>query len=1035
MGRIECRSFLEDAFRVFLSLFCVALATLSSNQQATGEEISSTVSFSQDIRQLLSDRCFLCHGPDQKSRQADLRLDDFDSATEWAIVPGDPEGSEVITRITSDDPDLRMPPPESNKPPLTAEQVQLLKQWIAEGAEYEKHWAFGSPNRPKLPKVDHAQWNNHPIDQFVLTKLQELGWEPSPRADRRALLRRASLDLTGLPPTPEQIQEFLADQSPKAWSRALDRLLNSSSYGEHQARHWLDAARYADTNGYQYDFERDQWVWRDWVIAAFNTNKPFDEFTIEQLAGDLLPNATSHQRLATGFNRNHPITVEGGIIDEEYRVEYVLDRTTTAGTVWMGLTLGCARCHDHKYDPLTQKEFYQLSAFFNQVPERGMRGFNPSEKITSPLQEAKVLEAEEELAAAEQALITALDALEYPPLEQLFLEIGSENDADWQVQQPESAQSLKGSTLKTLEDNRILAAGENPAQDVYEVVLPVEKDPVRAIRLTAIPVSSGSKQWLGRSANGNFVLSEIEIEATRPETPLQFESVEIASASASYSQSRYEIDHAVDGSLDDSGWAILGKPGSAETEQTATVTLAQPVLAGKRVKLKIRLRFESSFAQHQIGQFRLATSRSYGNVLSAIALPAAEKPQREWTTEQRLAVAELLAERGESEALQAARQRLTAVRKLQEELRDETPETMVMRDMEKSRGAYVLDRGEYDKRGERVEPDTPGWLPPMDESYPRNRLGLAQWLTDPKHPLTARVTVNRFWLELFGLGLLDSPEDFGLQSQPPSHPELLDWLAVEFVESGWDVKKLLKTIMMSQTYQQSSVISKEMFDRDPENRYLSHGPRLRLDAETIRDSALAVSGLLNRKIGGPSVFPYHPQGLWMEINNRPGYSREYKQDSGEKLYRRSLYTFWKRTVPPPSMAVFDAPTREYCQVRRSRTNTPLQAFVLLHDPQFVEAARELAARMMNEGGQTIGKQIDYGFSLTLGRPPSDQERRVLQDTYQQKKNQYESEPEQAKQLLSVGESPLEGPLPLAEHAAMTQVARLLVNLSEFITKH
>ncbi|MEQ8211267.1 MAG: PSD1 and planctomycete cytochrome C domain-containing protein [Lacipirellulaceae bacterium] len=1030
----RCRAILSGLTTLVGLLCLVSAPEVVRAEEITDQPTASPVSFSRDVRQLLSDRCYLCHGPDENSRQADLRLDNFAAATEWAIVPGDPEASEVLTRITSDDPDLRMPPPESNKPPLTAEQVQLLKRWIAEGAEYERHWAFDSPERPETPQVNRPDWNKHPIDRFVLAKLQERGWEPSPQADRRTLLRRASFDLTGLPPTPEQIQEFLDDESPDAWSHALDRLLASTSYGEHQARHWLDAARYADTNGYQYDFQRDQWVWRDWVIAAFNENKPFDEFTIEQLAGDLLPGATAQQRLATGFNRNHPITIEGGIIDEEYRVEYVLDRTTTVGTVWMGMTLGCARCHDHKYDPLTQKEFYQLSAFFNQVPERGMRGFNPSEKITSPLQETKFREARRQLVEAEDAVLAAYAAWKNPPQEKLFDDLRSEKDSPWPVRRPETVESLKGSTLDILEDQSVAASGDNPAQDVYEVVLPVEEEPVRAIRLIAMPSESGEKKWLGRSSNGNFVLSEIEVEATRPKDQEKYEPVEITKASATYSQFRFNVADAIDGSLDDKGWAIRGEPGSAEKEQTATFTLAQPVIAGENIKLKVRLRFESSFGQHQMGRFRLATNRSYGNVLAPIVLAASEKEPSERTRDEQLAIAQLLSESGGTQALQEALSRLAEARKANQRLLEETPETMVMRDIEKPRGAYVLDRGEYDKRGERVEPDTPSWLPSLGEDLPRNRLGLAKWLTKPGHPLTARVAVNRFWLELFGLGLLDSPEDFGLQSQPPSHPELLDWLAVEFVESGWDVKQLLKTIMTSQTYQQASTITAEMAERDAENRFLSHGPRLRLDAETIRDAALAVSGLLHREIGGPSVFPYHPQGLWMEINNRPGYSRAYRRDSGDKLYRRSIYTFWKRTVTPPSMAVFDAPSREYCLVRRSRTNTPLQAFVMLHDPQFVEAARCLAARMLKEGGQSFEEQIDFGFTLALGRPPTEQERRVLASTYQQKHEQYQSAPAQAERLLSIGESPNDDQLPLAEHAAMTTVARLLINLSEFITK-
>ncbi len=788
--------------RLFAAAMLFFAPTQAAQPASTAEQAGLTtvrsVSFNRDIRPLLSDRCFLCHGPDDQSRQAELRLDIRDAAIDSAIVAGDAEASELIARIISEDPDLRMPPADSNKPLFTAKEIDLLKHWIDEGASYEKHWAFVVPALPEPPKARLEAWDKHPIDRLVLRKLDELGWEPSPCADRRTLLRRASLDLTGLPPTRKQISTFLTDDSPEAWSRAIDSLLASPAYGEHQARYWLDAARYADSNGYQYDFQRDQWAWRDWVIHAFNDNKPYDEFTIEQLAGDLLPEATQKQKLATGYNRNHPITVEGGIIDEEYRVEYVIDRTTTMGTTWLGLTLGCARCHDHKYDPISQREFYQLTAFFNQVPERGMKGFEPQEPIPSPFQEPLVESTDERIRALELQLAEASDA-------------------------------------------------ESPKAD----------------------------------------------EITK------------------------ELDSA---------------------------------------------------------------------------------------------------------------------RKLREELLAAIPKTMIMRDIDKPRGAYVLERGEYDKRGEHVQPGTPTMLPPMTDDLPRNRLGLARWLTSSDHPLTSRVAVNRFWQQLFGTGLHATPEDFGLQSSVPEQPELLDWLAVEFVKSDWDVKLLLKTIIMSQTYQQSSWVADDNYTRDPRNLFLARGPRERLDAETIRDSALAVSGLLNVQVGGPSVFPYHPQGLWMEVNNRPGYSSEYKQDSGDKLYRRSLYTFWKRTVPPPSMAVFDAPSREYCQVQRSSTNTPLQAFVLLHDPQFVEAARALATRIWYEGGNSLNDRIRFAVEVSLGRQPTAEELQALSAAYREQLASYREAPDKAKALLAIGDSPRDHRVPELEHAALTSIARLILNLSEFITK-
>ena len=1015
------------ANRLATSLGLVLLAV------ASADAADKQVSYNRDIRPLLSDRCFLCHGPDEASRQADLRLDNRESAIEGAIVPGDWSRSELIDRITSDDPDYQMPPPDSQKRPFTPTQVALVKRWIDQGAEYQPHWAFVPPTRPQLPATRLKAWQTNAIDRFVLAKLDEQGWQPAAKADRRTLLRRAALDLTGLPPSRDQLEAFLQDETPRAWSNALDRLLASPAYGEHRTRYWLDAARYADTNGYQYDFQRDQWVWRDWVINAFNTNQPFDQFTIEQLAGDLLPNATPQQRLATGFNRNHPITVEGGIIDEEYRVEYVLDRTTTAGAVWLGMTTGCARCHDHKYDPLSQKEFFQFSAYFNQVPERGMNGFDPRERIPSPLGQAERQAIEQRVASTRRTFRQAMRQWN-PDLEAMGNRFLAILDEGWLVAKPSSVRSQGGATSEILPDNSVRITGKNPAKDVYEIELPTPSGPIHGIRLTALPDKSTSTGGPGRSSNGNFVLSEITVEVSSKLQPENFQTVTLSSAQADYSQAGYNISRAIDGKIDNSGWAVNGDPKQLQEPINAHFVADNATIATGSGKLRVKLHFQGNYANHQFGRFELA-------LVTAAELPAAlpvaivlKTAKAKRTAAEQLAVERLaVSQYGPDDVKQSLRQYSAALEQEQVALAA-VPETMIMRDVQKPRGAYVLDRGEYDKRGEHVQPGTPAALPPLPEQYPANRLGFAKWLTMPNNPLTSRVTVNRFWIELFGIGLVDTPEDFGLQSSLPSHPELLDWLAVEFVESGWDIKQLLKTIMMSQTYQQDSSITPDSFARDPLNRFLARGPRLRLDAETIRDVSLSVSGLLNSKVGGPSVFPYHPQGLWLEVNNRPGFSSSYKQDAGDKLYRRSVYTFWKRTVPPPSMAVFDAPTREYCQVRRSRTNTPLQAFVLLHDPQFIEAARALAQRMLVEGGKTPEEQIRFGFESAVGRQPTEQELRLLRQTYAERLAVYSESPQKAKRLLSVGDSPRDTNLPVVKHAAMTSVARLLMNLSEFITK-
>ena len=754
-------------------LFLIALATASA---AWAEQ---AVSFNRDIRPLLADRCFTCHGPDENTREADLRLDQRESATraaasgERAIVPGDVSGSALIHRVTSADEDLRMPPVDGPKR-LTDNEIELLKTWIAQGAEYQPHWSFVAPRMPDLPKVASPDWCRNDVDRFVLAKLEAVGKAPSREASRETLIRRVAFDLTGLPPTLEEIDGFLSDDSAEAYGRMVDRYLASSAYGEHMARHWLDLARYADTNGYQYDTERTQWVWRDWVIDAYNRNQRFDEFTVEQLAGDLLPDATDQQRLATGFNRNHGITIEGGIIDEEYRTEYVMDRLVTTGEVWLGLTVGCARCHEHKFDPISQREFYQLYAFFNQVAERGMRGFDPQEKIPSPL------------AVSQQDKLAA------------------------------------------------------------------------------------------------------------------------------------EIAH--------------------------------------------------------------------------------------------------LQEQLESEATPGF------------------PATMVMRDLPQSRDTFVLERGEYNKPTEKVSADVPAIFPAMPADAPKNRLGFARWLVSPKHPLTARVAVNRYWQRLFGIGLVKTSEDFGVQGELPSHPDLLDWLAKTFVNSGWDVKRIQRLIVTSATYRQTSHVASTEYREDPENRLLARGPRMRLDAEEIRDAALAVSGALVEQVGGQSVYPYQPAGLWLELNNRPNYSKAYPQGSGDDLYRRSLYTFWKRTVPSPMLKTFDAPEREFCTIRRSRTNTPLQALLLLNGPQFVEAARLLAERMMEDGGASPQEQIAYGFRLVTARSPRDAELILLLKAYKDERDRYSDDEEAALGLLGVGKVPTSTQAASSDLAAMTTVARLLLNLNETITK-
>ena len=1004
------------------SLLALTLLATSTVTSIAGESIQ----FNRDIRPILSEKCWFCHGPDAEHREADLRLDLEPEPGQHDIFSLPVLKSEFHQRITSTDPDSQMPPPDSGKT-LTADEIQLLKRWQEEGAKYEGHWAFSPPKSSAPEKAINDKWSRNSIDLFVLKRLKQEGLTPAKQAEKHTQLRRLSLDLTGLPPSKTQIQEFVSDNSPDAYELAVDRLLASDQYGEHMARFWLDAARYADTNGYQYDLEREQWVWRDWVIHALNTNMPFDQFTIEQLAGDLLPKSTAQQKLATGFHRNHPITIEGGVIDEEYRTEYVVDRVATTATVWMGLTMTCGRCHDHKYDPISQKDFYQFFAFFNNVSERGLNGFNPKAQVPSPYMTRQLEEINQAIDAADQKLtqaakragITRNQLRRAPPLEN-----------QWMVVVPDKMSSKGKADFNIKDDKSVLLTGANIPNDTYELVINSDETTISALKIEALRDPSTVNGGAGRGSNGNFVLSEIEIEVASADHPNAFQKVKIATAEADYSQANYSINLAIDGKTDRTGWAVDGN--TKIEDRTAVFSFKEPVGFAAGTVLRVRLKHEYG-GSHQIARFRTALHQSnkpptpiaLGNITSKPIEKrneAENRQLRDWW----------LVTQGSTEVREA----LTTLQQLEKQrtqLSTGYPATMVMNELPTPRKTHVLIRGEYDKSGEEVQAATPSALPPMPAEFPRNRLGLAKWLVMPNHPLTARVTVNRFWQQFFGTGLVKTAADFGSQGDWPSHPELLDWLAINFVESGWDIKALVKQIVMSSTYQQSGATSEESLQQDPENRLLSRGPRLRLDAEVIRDSALFASGLLSTRVGGPSVFPYHPTGLWQEINNRPGYSRTYKQDSGEKLYRRSMYTFWNRTVPPPSMAAFDAPEREYCQISRSRTNTPLQAFVMLHDPQFVEAARHLAGRMLASADDDTVR-IREGFQRCHTRQPTPQESRVLLAELNARREQYKSAPESAEQLLAVGESEVDSSLPPAELAAWTSVARVMMNLSEFVTK-
>ena len=995
---------------------------------------AAPLSFNRDIRPILSNNCYKCHGPDNAARKAKLRLDrEMDSRAELksgghAIVPGHLKESELIYRITTKDGDERMPPTDSNKH-LTKFQIELLKQWVKEGGKYEQHWSFSSPKAALLPAVKQKNWPRNDIDHFILARLESEGLTPSPEADKATLLRRLSFDLTGLPPSLKELNTFLSDSSPKAFEKAVDRLLASPRYGEHMARYWLDAGRYADTNGYQYDTHRSMWPWRDWVINAYNRNLPFDQFTIEQLAGDQLPNATLQQKVATGFNRNHPITIEGGVIDEEYRTEYVVDRVTTTAQVWMGMSFLCARCHDHKFDPLSQKEFYQFFSFFNQVPERGNSGFTPNIKVPP----TGVEQAKNKLILAEQKLKTQENLIANAQAKWETTLKSKTDQPMWTIIKPTIVTGGKGTTFTPLPDLSTLAGGKSPVNEIYDIHLHTKETDITAIRLECLKHKSLPHGGAGRAFNSNFVLSEFELEIVSADKKGGPQLIKLKKAVADYSQNNFDITASIDGKKG-TGWAVDGP--TKKENRVAMYVADKPFGLKGGTDLRVRMHFNYPNIFHAIGRFRMAlTKEADPQLMSGESIPQiAALPVSKRSPQQKQRLRAHFLKTAAALELRLLQSNIESFRAELKRLQGQGATTMIMQDMAKPRATHVLYRGQYDQKRELVTADTPAFLPPLQKDTPRNRLALARWLVNGKHPLTARVAVNRHWHRLFGVGIVKSTEEFGVQGDWPSHPALLDWLAVHFTHNGWDTKVLLKLIVTSATYRQSSRTAPALLSRDPENRLLTRGPRHRLDAEVIRDNALALSGLLVERIGGPSVYPYHPKGLWMELNNRPNYSRTYKQDTGDKLYRRSLYTYWKRTVPPPSMATFDAPEREFCLVRRSRTNTPLQAFVMLHDPQFVEAARHLAKHMMG-ASRKPEEQLEHGFRLATSRLPNEKEKGVLHRLFKERLAFYRQKPEAAKTLLSVGESKRQENLPEAEHAAWITVARALLNLSETITKN
>ena len=1032
-------------------LLAIAIASFAGHTAQAADD--SAIDYNRDIRPILADTCYKCHGPDGNQRQADLRLDvpavvgQKLEGGHTAIVAGSSATSAVVSRITSRDPDVRMPPADSGKN-LTAGQVELITKWIDQGASWQGHWAFQTPTRPTPPAAELPGWRSNPIDSFILARLRNRGLSASPRASREAQIRRVTLDLTGLPPTIRDIDRFLADARPDSYRRLVDRLLGSTRYGEHVGRIWLDAARYGDTHGLHLDNERSIWPYRDWVVDAFNSNMPFDRFTVEQLAGDLLPDPSLSQLVATGFNRCNVTTSEGGAIADEYRFKYGVDRVETTSTVWLGLTMGCAVCHEHKFDPIPQEDFYRFLAYFNSLTERAMDGNAllppPSVKVPTAVERADLDSQRERIGRARSAIAAALPSITYT-------DPGPKSDT-----QPPKRRQLVWIDDQTPAGAKLQSSGDGGPWKWVTGTKPRPHSGKRSTRRTAKGLGqhffTGAKPGL-QVGKGDTLFAWVHIDLLDPpkQIMLQFHSGNWEHR-AVWGEDRIAWGKSQTGSrrrLGDlpplgewvrlevpvaqvalkpgaviDGWAFTQFGGTVQWDTAGIVTTSH---TGPRL-----------FASLAAWSAQLAKSGKSGKHMPAEVVAAAKVPAEKRTPAQaatlkdhflvhacRQTVPKFKTQAAEIESAEA---RIAAINK-------GLASSLIMKDMPKPRPTFVLKRGQYDipDKTRPVQPGVPSALPPLPKDAPVNRLGLARWLIQPDHPLTARVTVNRFWQQFFGTGLVKTSEDFGAQGEWPSHPQLLDWLATEFVRTGWDVKRMQRLIVTSAAYRQSSRFRDDHHRSDPGNRLIWRGPRYRLDAEVLRDAALSVADLLVEQPGGKGVRPYQPSGLWRAVGYSGSNTVQFVQDHGSNLFRRSLYTFWKRTAAPPTMLTFDAPSREACSVRRARTNTPLQALLLLNDVQFFECARGLATRILAEGGNDT-QRLTRGFRIVTSRRPNALELAILARTLNQHRADYRKNPAAAKKLLAIGEAPQDSGLDVSEHAAWTVLSNLLLNLDETVTK-
>jgi hypothetical protein len=1013
-----------------LCISSLLLSAIIKTQGTAAEPDSKRVDFNRDVRPLLAAKCYACHGPDEGKRKGKFRLDVKEDALKKAIKPGDGAGSLLVKRVTSDDLDKVMPPPSAKTDPLTPQQIDLLRRWIDEGARFDLHWAYAKPNRTSVPEVKNKGWVNNAIDAFIAAGQEKQGFEPAPEADRLTLLRRLSFDLIGLPPTPGEVDAFTKDQSANAYEKVVDRLLASPHYGERMAAYWLDLVRYADTAGYHSDNHRDVALYRDYVIDAFNTNKGFDRFTIEQLAGDLLPNPTREQKIASGYNRLLQTTEEGGAQAKEYLAKYAADRVRNASVVWLASTMGCCECHNHKFDPFTSKDFYGFEAFFADLKETAV-GRQVQTPIPTKEQEAELRTLDERIVAAKAVVdqqTPELDAAQFEWEKTAKAELADHKA--WTAVKPEKVAS-KGSKLVVQDDLSVLSTGANPDKDVYTVTLKPDNKAISGIQLEVLTHPSLANKSLSK-ANGNFVLTGFEVQVTASGEK-DAKPVKIAKALADFAQQGWPIEHAIDNDPT-TGWAVEGHVKA--TNHAAVFVFDQPITGGEGTTLTVVLKHESVHAGHNIGRFRLSLTSAEKPALPGKALPgdvaaALEVELEQRTPQQTQAVSAYF--RTVAPQLSSAREQVAKLENDRKQLTQKFATSLISIQVG-PRPIRILPRGNWlDDTGEVVTPNVPAFLPALDMKDRRaTRFDLANWIVGRDNPLTARVFVNRLWKVMYGQGLVKSLDDFGTQGTLPSHAELFDWLAVEFVESGWDVKHVLKLMAMSNTYRQSSVATKELRERDPNNVWLARQNRFRLDAEMVRDNALAVSGLLSPQIGGPSVKPYQPAGYWSYLNFP---KREWVSDKGEGLYRRGLYTYWCRTFLHPSLAAFDAPSREECTVERPRSSTPLQALVLLNDPIYVEAARVFAERIVREGGVSPADRVKWALRRALSREIKSEELDVLVPLYEKHLAEYGKDKDAAQKVIGVGDYAMPKDVDVAELAAWTSVARVILNLHETITRN